>query len=620
MFNDRLQELLQKGNQPMFAAYSAYESETRANDSYSLTGIAKSGKTIDALKILLTENERLRKYGFTKSELDRQKTALMTGFENALKEKNKTESSSLVAEYVTHFLDNKPAPGIEFEYQLAKKIIPQITLSDLNSLPAKYITDKNCVIILTAPDSEKKILPLEKEVLEIAAKVKTDDIKPYEDKTTDEPLLPELPKASPILKETRNEKHNITALELKNGVRILLKPTNFKNDEILMTAYSPGGTSLYTDADFMSADYSNAIVMESGVSKFDKLSLQKILTGKTAGAYPYVGELNEGFNGSSNQKDLEVMLQLTYLYFTKPRKSPEDFNTFMAKEKSQNEHVLDNPGAFFSDKFQNLIFQNNIRRGLTTTEKLNKIDFETSFKIYQQRFNDASDFTFVFVGNFDVEKIKPMLEAYLGGLPSNGQKETWKDPNINKKNGVVKSSNTMGKTQKDLVGIHFHGQTQWTEDENYIFNSMIKLMNIQLREAMREDKGGVYGVGVNGSFAQRPKNAYGITIQFNTEPKRVDELIKTVYDNIEYLKNNLTTEEKIKKVQETQRRERESDLKENDFWLGTIQYYDEYGKDINSLDDYYKQIDGLSAQKIKDAVKKYFDMKNYVEVILGPEN
>jgi len=619
MLNNRLQELLQQANPPMFAAYSAYESETRDNDAYTLTGVAKSGKTVDALKILLTENERLRRFGFTQTELDRQKIELLTGYENAVQEKDKTESASLVQEYVSNFLENQPAPGIETEYVLAQKIIPSITLKDLNVLPAKYITDKNCVVVLTAPETEKKFLPWENDVKEMVEKIKTADIKPYSDKTVDEPLLPEKPNGSPVIKETKNEKYNITTLELKNGVRVLLKPTSFKNDEILMTAYSPGGTSLYTDADYMSADYSNAIVIESGLSKFDKLTLQKILTGKTAGSYPYVGELNEGFNGSSNQKDLEVMLQLTYLYFTKPRKSLEDFTTFMSKEKSENEHILDNPNAFFSNKFQGLIFQDNIRRGLPTIDKLNKIDFETAFKIYRERFKDAGDFTFVFVGNFDVAKIKPMLETYLGGLPSSGEKETWKDPNIQKKNGVVTSKTLMGKTQKDLVGIHFHGQTEWTEDNNYVFNSMIKVLNIQLREAMREDKGGVYGVGVNGAFSQRPKNAYGITIQFNTEPSRVDELIKTVYDNIDSLKTNLTSEEKIKKVQETQRREREGDLKENGFWLGMLQYYDEYGKDINTLDEYNKRIDALTPQKIKEAVNKYFNINNHVEAILGPE-
>ncbi len=619
MFNNRLQELIQQANPPFFAAYSGYEKETRANDAYNLTAVAKSGQTIDALKSILTEDERVRRYGFTQTELDRQKLELITGYENALKEKDKTESGDLVSEYVSNFLEDVPAPGIEKEAELAKKLLPDISLKDINELPGKYITDKNCVIVLTAPESEKKSLPWENDIKDIAEKVKSADIKPYEDKTSNEPLLAEKPNPSPVVKETKNTTYNITTLELKNGVRILLKPTDFKNDEILMTAYSPGGTSLYSDDDYMSADYSNAIVAESGVSKFDKITLQKMLSGKTASSYPYVGELNEGFSGSSNQKDVETMLQLTYLYFTQPRKSLDDYNSFMSKQKSANEHILDNPGAYFANKFQNIIFNKNIRRGLTTVDKLEKVDFEKSYKIYQERFKDASDFTFIFVGNFEIDKLTPLLETYLGGLPSNGQKETWKDPNIIKKEGMVNSRIKMGKTQKDLVGIYFHGQTPWTEESSYIFNSMIKVLDIQLREALREDKGGVYGVGVNGAFAERPKNAYGINIQFNTEPARVNELIKSVYDNIDSLKQNGTTEEKIKKVKETQRREREMSLKENNFWLNAIQYYDEYGKDINTLDDYYKKIDGLTAQKIKEAFNKYFDMDNHIEVVLEPE-
>jgi zinc protease len=618
MFNNRLQELMQQPDPPFFSAYSGYSRETRLNDAYNLTAVTKSGKTIDALKILLTEDERVRRFGFLQSELDRQKADMMSSYENALQEKDKTESASLVNEYVSHFLENVPAPGIELEYQLAQKIIPTITLKDINELAPKYISDKNCVIVLTAPESEKKSLPWENDIVAMAEKIRQADIKPYEDKTSSEPLMSEIPKPSPVVKESKNEKYNITTLELKNGVRVLLKPTNFKNDEILMTAYSPGGTSLYSDSDYMSADYSNAVVIESGVSKFDKITLQKMLAGKTAGAYPYVGELNEGFNGSSNLKNFETMLQLTYLYFTQPRKSLDDFNSFISKEKSAHEHILDNPSAYFANRFQDLIFNNNIRRGLTTMDKLNKVDFERSFQIYKERFKDAADFTFIFVGNFDIEKIKPVLETYLGGLPSNGQKETWKDPGIVKKTGVVTSRISVGQTQKDLVGIHFHGLTPWSEDEGYVFSSMIKVLDIQLREAMREDKGGVYGVGVNGAFVQRPKNAYGINIQFNTQPVRVDELVKVAYDNIDSLKRNGPSAEKITKTKETQRRERETDLKENNFWLGTIQYYDEYGKDINTLDDYNKRIDALTADKVKEALNKYLNLKNHVEVILEP--
>lgn len=619
MFNNRLQELMQQPNPPFFAAYSGYERETRANDAFNLTAVTKTGKTIDALKILLTENERIKRYGFTASELERQKKEMLTGYENALKEKNKTASGDLAGEYITHFLENMPSPGIEKECTLAKKIIPKITLKDINALPVKYITDKNRVIVLTAPETEKKSLPSENDIIELADEIITEKVVPYEEIIIDEPLINTPPVPSPVVKETKNESYNITTLELKNGVRIILKTTNFKNDEILMTAYSPGGSSLYPDEDYMSADYSNAVVLESGVSTFNKTALQKLLAGKTAACYPYVAELDEGFNGSCNQKDLETMLQLTYLYFTQPRKSLDDFNSFMSKQKSSVEHILDNPGAFFVDKFQNIIFNNNIRRGITTTDKLAKVDFEKSFQIYRERFKDASDFTFVLVGNIDIEKIKPLLETYLGGLPSNGQKETWKDPNIIKTTGVVHSTQKMGLTQKNLVGIHFHGQAAWTEEDYFIFNVLLKISDIQLREALREDKGGVYGVGVNGQFAERPKNAYGINIQFNTDPKRTDELLKAVYRNIDSLKNYMTSEEKIKKVQETLRREHETDLKDNGFWVNTITYFDEYGKDIRMLENYPKLIDGIDRQKIKAAFNKYLNMNNYIEVVLEPE-
>ena len=619
MLNLRLQELMQKPNPPFFAAYSGYDNETRANDSYTLAAIAKSGQTIDALKVILTENERVKRYGFTTDELERMKLAMVNNYENALNEKDKTESSSFVQEYVTNFLEDVPAPGIDVEAALALKVLPTITLKEINELSAKYITDKNCVVVITAPESEKKFLPWENDIKELVQKVKNENITPYLDNTTKEPLISRLPTPSPVVKETKNEKYNITTLVLKNGVRILLKPTTLKNDEILMTSYSNGGTSLYSDEDYMSADYSNAVVAASGVSNFDNIALQKMLAGKTVEVAPYVGELDEGITGTSNQKDVETLLQLTYLYFTQPRKSLDDYNSFMSKQKSSVEHILDNPNAYFANKFQNVIYNNNIRRGITTIDKLNKVDFEKAFSFYKERFNDAADFTFVFVGNFEIEKLKPLLETYLGGLPTQGKTETWKDPNINKKTGLVSANVQMGKTQKDLVGIHFHGQTPWSDEDNYIFNSMIKVLNIQLREAIREDKGGVYGVGVNGIFVERPKNAYGITIQFNTEPARVKELINAVYDNIDYLKKNGVSQEKITKVQETQRRERETDLQENSFWLNTIRYTDQYGKDISAIEKYAKQIDALNSDELKKAFNRFFDMSNHIEMVLEPE-
>jgi zinc protease len=368
----------------------------------------------------------------------------------------------------------------------------------------------------------------------------------------------------------------------------------------------------------MSADYSNYIVNESGIANFDKTTLQKMLVGKTVSVGPYVDELKEGFSGTCAPADLETMLQLVNLYFTKPRKSLDDFNSLMNKEHGQYDHILDNPQYYFIDKLQHVVYSNSIRRGLPTEDKLNKIDFEKAFNIYKERFSNAADFTFVFVGNVDMQKLKPLLESYLGSLPTTPQRETWKDPNINKPSGVVSTKLKMGNTPKSLVAIHYHGKMPWTEQDEYNFNSLTKVLNITLRESLREDKSGVYGVSVNGAFSRRPQERYGINIQFNVDPTRTDELIQLVYSKIDEIKNTGTTEEKVNKVKETQRRERETDWKENGFWLSNIEYYDTYHTDISKLNDYPKLIDGLTTKSIQDAAKKYLSGENRIEVVLEP--
>lgn len=618
MLNRRLSEIAQKPDAPFLQAVSMYDRETRLNDAFSSTAFVKPGKTSDALRALLTENERAKRFGFNNSELELAKVEWMKGMEDALKEKDKTESRSLVQEYVSNFLEQIPAPGIEKEFTLSQSLVPGITVAEINQLISTYVSDKNRVIIVTAPELEKKNLPWENEILELANGVKQTDLKPYEDKVADQPLFPSKPKGAAIVKETKSDSFSITTLQLANGVRVIVKPTDFKNDEILFTAYSPGGTGLYPDADFMNADYSNLIISEAGIAQFDRPTLQKMLVGKTVSVGPYVDELKEGFSGQCAPADLETMLQLVNLYFTKPRQSTDDFTALMNKEHGQYDHILDNPQYYFINKFQETIFNNNIRRGIYTKEKLDQVNFGKAVEIYKERFGNAADFTFVFVGNVNLQQLKPLLEAYLGSLPASASRETWKDPNITKPIGAVKTRSQMGNTPKTLVGIHLHNNLPWSEQEEYNFNALVKVLSITLREALREDKGGVYGVGVNGAFTRRPQERYGITIQFNADPARADELIQLVYSKIEELRSNGTTDEKISKVKETQLRERETDLQENGFWLNNIEYYDTYGMDIARLNDYLKLVNGLTKESILIAANKYLGTENKIEVVLEP--
>ena len=291
----------------------------------------------------------------------------------------------------------------------------------------------------------------------------------------------------------------------------------------------------------------------------------------------------------------------------------------MSKEHGQYDNILDNPQYYFLDKVQKVLYSNSIRKGLPTKEKLDQVDFEKAFKIYTERFGNPADFTYVFVGNVDLSKLKPLLNTYLGSLPTTPARETWKDPNLVKPNGKVESKVNMGNTPKTLVAIHFHDKTPWSEQADYDFNSMVKVLSITLREALREDKGGVYGVGVNGVFSRRPVERYGVTIQFNADPPKADELIQLVYSKIEELKTSGTTEEKVGKVKETQRRERETDIKENGFWLGAIEYADTYGMDLKKLNDYLPRVDKLTAKSIQEAANKYLSGENRVQVVLSPK-
>ncbi|MEZ4878958.1 MAG: insulinase family protein, partial [Chitinophagales bacterium] len=430
MYSQRLAEITQKPDAPFAYASGSYDEETRKNDAFNAFAIVKKGQIKEAISVLLTENERIKQHGFTQSELDRAKIDLLKSLEDALKEKDKTESRSLVMEYVYNYLKGIPAPGIDVEYQLANAIVPQLPLEIFQEMAKEYISDENAVIIVTAPESEKANIPSEAAILALDKSIKASKIDAYVDVVSNEPLMENIPTAGKVVKTEKNDKYNITTWTLSNGAKVVVKPTDFKNDEILFGAYSPGGTSQYSDDDFMSADYSNLIISESGISNFDAITLNKMLIGKTVEVGPFVGELSDGFEGSTTPKDVETMLQLVNLYFTAPRKSKDDFNTLMQKQHAMYDNLLENPQYYFLNEYYNTIYKNSIRRSLPTKEALDKVDFEKAFKFYGERFSNAADFTFYFVGNIDVNTLQPLVETYLGSIPSSDKKETWKNPNI----------------------------------------------------------------------------------------------------------------------------------------------------------------------------------------------
>lgn len=620
MITKRLDELKQSPEPPFFFASTSYGSMVRTKSNYSSFAVVGENGVEKGLSTLVMENQRVKKFGFTKGELERYKADMLNNMEQAYNEAEKTESERYASEYVRNFLSDEPIPGITFEYDFYKKILPTITVEEVNSLAKEWISNSNRVVVITGPEKEGVIMPTEEEVEKILFKAGLAKISPYDDGVVGAALLDDEPVPGKVTSSKELATVGATEIILSNGLKVVLKSTDFKNDEILLRAFSPGGQSIYPDEDNENASFSSQIINESGVSEFSVTALQKMMSGKTVQVNPFIGGLTEGINASAAPKDLETMFQLIYLYFTNPRKDSKSFESFKSKNKMLLGNLMSNPQFYYSDQVSRILTQNHPRGGgFPTPEDLDAINFERSFDIYQDRFADASDFTFVMVGNFDIAKITPLLETYLGSLPSTSRGESWKDMGVRPPSGKVEKTVTKGTDQKSLVTIVYTDETDFSKESNYDLRTLGELLSIKLIELLREEKGGVYGVGASGSLSQYPYESYNFRISFPCSPDNVDDLVKATFEEIEKIKNEGVSDEDINKLKETQKRERKENLMKNEYWLNSLYSYLFNGYDLSDYYKYEKQIEALNSTDLQEAAKKYLDQEEYIKIVLKPE-
>ena len=618
MLNNRLRELSQQPNPPFLYGYSGKGRIVRTKEIYMLAAGVQDNGIDRGLETLLREANRVKQYGFTQTELNREKEDMLRYIEKANEERDKTESSTFADEYIRNFLTGEPIPGIKYEYNLQKKYLPGIKLDEINKLGTEWM-NKSEVVLISEPQKDGLTIPDVKELKGIISKVNSEKITAYDDKVSSQPLIEDVPKPGGIITKKEFEDLGLTEWTLSNGVRVYLKPTDFKNDEVLFQGFSPGGNSLVPDSEYVPAATSTALIQLSGAGNFNYIDLQKKLAGKIVNVSPYIGELSEGIGGSASPKDLKTMFELIYSYFVNPRIDSSAFLSYQSKLKSWLENRNASPDAAFQDTLQNTLNQYNYRHEPWTMERLNKMDMQKSFNIYKDRFADAADFSFIFVGNFKPDSIKPLVETYLGSLPTLTRKENWKDLNINPPKGIINKKVIKGIEPKSRINITFTGPFDWNYESKYEFNSMIDVLRIKLREVLREDKSGTYGVGVYGSGEKIPDEKYSINITWGCAPDRVDELVNAVFQQIDSLKHAPVAPIYITKVKETQIRSNETNLKENRYWLNMLNNYLFNKLDLSEIKRYSERISGLNAEKIQDAAKKYFNIKNYVEVTLFPE-
>jgi zinc protease len=497
--------------------------------------------------------------------------------------------------------------------------VPDVRVEEVNAALRSWARPRDRAVLVSAAARPGVRVPTERELAAAVEAALRAPLLAYDDAASDAPLITRPPAPGSVVREHTIPEIGVTEWTLDNGVRVILKPTDFKDDEILLAARSPGGTSRVPDEDYVAALTASAVVQMGGVGEFNLTELRKRLAGQMAGVGAEIGELHEGLSGAASPRDVETLFQLIHLRFTAPRVDTVAFQAYQeqARERMRNRDV--SPEAVFMDTLQMTMAQGH-RRALPPSPALfDSLDLHRSFEIYRDRFADASDFTFYVVGTFEPDSLRPLVERYLASLPSLGREESWKDVGMRPPPGVVRRTVHRGIEPKARTQLVFHGPVQFGRDTVYALSSLAEVLQIRLREVLREDLGGTYGVGVNASAMRDPAPQFRVAIGFGAAPERLDELVRVVFQELEMLKREGPREADLAKVREMQFRAREVQLRENHFWLSQILTYDRYGWDLREIPNAARRAERLTAELVRDAARRYLDTAQYVQVSLYPE-
>ena len=623
MLNQRLQELTQKENPPFLFASSNFQTFARGYQAFNVFGGVGTGDVNKGLSAIGEEIERVKRYGFTAAELERTKKNTLTNYEKAFNNRDKTESENYVQEYINHFLEQEATPGIEKEFEYVKSLLPGITVEEVNAVTKLFKDEKNKFVFVLGPDPKPdQKLPEEKDLLAILDEKEKADIKPYEEKAIASSLISKSPKAGKVLSQKKDAVLNTTELKLSNGVTVILKPTDFKDDQIVMGATRAGGKNHYGLADKYNAEYATAIVNTMGVGSFSPTDLKKVLAGKSVSVNPVISATSEGVRGNSTVKDLETLFQLTYLYFTNPRKDSSLFNSFVQKNKSQYANISANPQAAFIDTMYKVLFSNNPLAPVAVpkSEYYDKLNLDRSFAIYKERFGDANGMNFVFVGSFKEPEIIPLIEKYIASLPATAKKFTFADNKVRPVSGNKTLNVNKGKEEKSLILAFYTGELPYSEELDLKVQAMSEILNIRIIEELREKVQGIYGGGTFAEVEKYPYANYSFVLQLPCGPEKVDTLLKAVNKEFDMLVKDGPSQAYLDKVKKQWIEQYKTNIKENNTWLNRMLEYKLQGGDPKRFVDYEKIVEKLTVKDVQQAAKLVLDGKNRFIAVLMPEN
>ncbi|MFM8771319.1 MAG: M16 family metallopeptidase [Candidatus Kapaibacterium sp.] len=619
MINVRLAELTRKNPPPFSSAFVGEVGLARQTRATYAAATASDKNILKSINALFTELERAKRHGFTATELERTKTSVLSRMETYYNERDKSESRQFADELTRHILTAEAVPGIEHEWEIYQRYVPSITLDDVNTIAASTLTKDNRGVTISVPQGNGYNVPAEAQVKNLLNAIEEKNIPAYVDAVPTKPLMEQMPTAGKIVKSVQLSDADAKELILSNGARVVYKKTDFKNDEILFVAQSWGGQSLAKEEDHFTNSVAATVVDQSGLASLSMNDLMKVLTGKNVGISPSIGMEREVISGSSTPKDLRTFFELLHLGFVNPRKDPEAFAAWRTKMQADLANKEKSPEATFFDTVAAVSSNYHPRTRTMSAEDVNKVDLDKAYNLYRERFKYGSDFTFYFVGNFDEDTLKKYCETYIASLPSNAEKEMWKDVGVRNRRGVFSKTVYKGQEAKSFVILTTGDDFTYTPQNRYDVAALCEVMEIQLREQLREEKGGVYFVQVQPNFDRIPKPEFGIYVIFSCNPERVDELVLTVKKEMESLRTKMVPDSLVAKVREIQMKERETALKTNRFWLSVMSQFDADGEPYANYKLRDEFVKNLTPERIRASAAKYLTGVNFGEFVLKPD-
>jgi len=631
MLGDRLGELAQ-GDKPPFLQADAGRGlfpAPRTRDLASLQALVANDGITRGLDALVTELKRATSFGFTATELDRAKEANLASSERVVEESPDRESSSRADEYTRNFLQREALPTIWQELAFHRRFLPEISLTEMNALAGDWFPQANRLVVVSAPEVAGSRLPTERQLTATVEAAAGRTLTAYVDPTAGQKLMDSAPAKGSIVKTT--VRGDVTEWALSNGATVVLMPTMLRADQILFAASAPGGSSLATDADFFAARTADDVIPAGGVGilagtkgasvGFSGVVLDRLLSAKAVAVRPFITEIREGMRGGSTPRDVETMFQLLYLRFTAPRADPTAFSAMKAQALAALANQSASPDVLFNQALSAALSGNHPRRQLESAETVAKWDLDKSLAFYKARFADASNFTFVFVGSFTVDMLRPLVETYVASLPATNRKETWRDLGIRPPTGVVQTTVKKGIAPKSEVSIIFSGPFEDSPSARLALRMATELLQARLSDAIREQLGATYAISAESETSRSPRPEYRVTIDWTCDPTQVERLVQRVFREVAGVRESPLTDDQMTRVRDYLQRDLERQSQDNGFFLNQILRHYENGEPLTRdvVTERAAEITALTGDQVTQAAFKYFDPTRYVRVTLMPD-